>query len=45
MARLLGDDATLAAIVAGKSAADIKPAWAAGLANFNARRKAFLLYP
>lgn len=45
MARLLGDDATLAAILAGKSAAEIKAAWAAGLAEFNTRRKAFLLYP
>jgi hypothetical protein len=45
MARLLGDDATLAAILAGKTAAEIKAAWAPGLAAFNARRKAFLLYP
>ena len=45
MARLLGDDAALAAILAGKPAADIKAAWSAGLADFNTRRKAFLLYP
>jgi len=45
MARLMGDDATLAAILAGQSAADIKAAWAPGLAAFEARRKPFLLYP
>ena len=45
MARLLGDDATLAAILAGQSAADIRAAWAPGLAAFEARRKGFLLYP
>ncbi len=45
MARLLGDDATLVAILAGKSSAEIKTGWAAGLADFNARRKGFLLYP
>jgi len=44
MARLLGDDATLAAIVAGKSFAEIKAGWSSGLAEFEARRKAFLLY-
>ena len=44
MARLLGDDATLAAIIAGKSFAEIKASWSSGLAEFEARRKAFLLY-
>jgi hypothetical protein len=44
MARLLGDDATLAAIIAGKSFAEIKAGWSSGLAEFEARRKAFLLY-
>jgi uncharacterized protein YbbC (DUF1343 family) len=44
MTRLLGDDATLAAIVAGKSFAEIKASWSAGLTEFEARRKAFLLY-
>ena len=45
MARLLGDDATLAAILAGKSSAEIKAPWSAGLVDFKARREAFLLYP
>ena len=45
MARLLGDDATLAAILAGKSSAEIKGPWSAGLVDFKARREAFLLYP
>lgn len=45
MARLLGDDATLGAILAGKSSTEIKVAWASGLAEFAARRKPFLLYP
>jgi uncharacterized protein YbbC (DUF1343 family)/CubicO group peptidase (beta-lactamase class C family) len=45
MARLLGDDASLAAILAGKSAAEIKAGWARGLAEFEARRKPFLIYP
>ena len=44
MARLLGDDATLAALLAGKSCAEIKAGWSAGLAAFEARRQAFLLY-
>lgn len=44
MARLLGDDATLAAIVAGKSFGEIKAGWSSGLAEFEARRQAFLLY-
>ncbi|MBC7368693.1 MAG: DUF1343 domain-containing protein [Undibacterium sp.] len=45
MARLLGDDATLEAILAGKSSAEIKAGWAKGLADFNTRRNQFLLYP
>ena len=45
MARLLGDDATLAAILAGKSSAEIKAPWSAGLVDFKARRATFLLYP
>ena len=45
MARLLGDDATLAAILAGKSSTEIKAPWSAGLVGFKARREAFLLYP
>ena len=44
MARLLGDESALAAIVAGKSFAEIKAGWSSGLAEFEARRKAFLLY-
>jgi len=45
MARLLGDDATLAAILAGDSPAAIKARWSAGLADFETRRVPFLLYP
>lgn len=45
MARLLGDDASLTAILAGTSAAAIKAGWAPGLADFETRRKSFLLYP
>jgi uncharacterized protein YbbC (DUF1343 family) len=45
MARLLGEDASLAAILAGKSSAEIKALWAPGLAEFMARREKFLLYP
>lgn len=45
MARLLGDDATLAAILAGDSPAAIKARWSAGLAAFETRRGSFLLYP
>ena len=45
MARLLGDDTTLAAILAGDSPAAIKARWSAGLAAFDARRLPFLLYP
>jgi len=44
MARLLGDDTTLAAIVAGKSFTEIKAGWSSGLAEFEVRRKAFLIY-
>ena len=45
MGRLLGDDETLDAIKAGESLAQIKARWAAGLAKFDQRRKAALLYP
>jgi uncharacterized protein YbbC (DUF1343 family) len=44
MARLLGDDETLKAIQAGESLAQIKSRWAAGLAQFEQRRKAALRY-
>ncbi len=44
MGRLLGDDVTLNAIKAGESLAQIKARWAPGLAKFDARRKAALLY-
>jgi uncharacterized protein YbbC (DUF1343 family) len=44
MGRLLGDDATLAAIRAGESRAQIKARWASGLADYERRRKAALLY-
>jgi uncharacterized protein YbbC (DUF1343 family) len=44
MGRLLGDDATLAAIKAGESLAQIKARWAAGLATWEQRRRAALLY-
>jgi len=45
MGRLLGDDATLQAIQAGESLTQIKARWAAGLAQFEQRRRAALLYP
>ncbi len=45
MARLLGDDETLQAIKAGETLAQIRARWAAGLARFDARRRAALLYP
>jgi uncharacterized protein YbbC (DUF1343 family) len=45
MGRLLGDDATLAAIEAGEPLAKIKARWADGLAKFEQRRRAALLYP
>jgi uncharacterized protein YbbC (DUF1343 family)/CubicO group peptidase (beta-lactamase class C family) len=44
MGRLLGDDETLRAIQAGESLARIKARWAAGLAQFEQRRKHALLY-
>jgi uncharacterized protein YbbC (DUF1343 family) len=44
MGRLLGDDATLNAIKAGESLAQIKARWAAGLAQYAERRKPALLY-
>jgi uncharacterized protein YbbC (DUF1343 family) len=40
----IGDAPTLDAIKAGKSLAEIKAGWAKGLADFDARRKAVLLY-
>lgn len=40
----VGDAATIEAIKAGKSLAEIKAGWAPGLAEFEARRKAVLLY-
>jgi len=43
MAKLLGDDATLAAIKAGKPLAEIKAA-GEGLEDYAARRKGVLLY-
>lgn len=45
MGRLLGDDATLAAIKAGDPLNKIKARWTAGLADYEARRKTALLYP
>jgi uncharacterized protein YbbC (DUF1343 family) len=44
MARLLGDDETIAAIQAGESLARIKQRWAAGLARYEERRRPVLLY-
>ena len=44
MARCVGDDETVAAIKAGKSLAEIKALWTARLAEFEARRKKFLIY-
>ncbi len=44
MARLLGDDETLAALKAGDSLAAIKARWAVKLAAFEERRRAALLY-
>ena len=44
MAHLLANDDTLADIKAGKSLAEIKARWAAPLAEFEARRKKFLIY-
>lgn len=45
MARLLGDDETLGAIIRGESLPQIKARWARGLADFETRRQAALLYP
>ena len=45
MGRLLGDDATLAAIKAGESLEEIKARWTPGLADYERRRKTALLYP
>lgn len=45
MGRLLGDDATLAAIKAGESLEKIKARWSPGLADYERRRKTALLYP
>ena len=44
MGRLLGDDATLAAIRRGETLSTIKARWAAGLAQFQERRAGYLLY-
>ncbi len=45
MPPLLGDTATLEAIRAGKSLAEIKALWEPGLAEFSKRRTRYLLYP
>ncbi len=45
MPPLLGDPATLEAIRAGKSLADIKTLWEPGLTEFSKRRAPYLLYP
>lgn len=42
--RLLGNAATLDALLAGRDVAEIEAIYAAGLAAFSARRKPFLLY-
>ncbi len=44
MARLLGDETTLKAIKADEPLLQIKAHWAAGLAKFEERRRAVLLY-
>ena len=44
MARCVGDDETCAAIKAGKSLAEIKALWATRLAEYETRRKKFLIY-
>lgn len=44
MARLLGHEETLAALQAGESRAQIRARWAAGLAEFEKRRRPVLLY-
>ncbi len=43
--RLLGDHATIEALKAGKTLAQIQQTWAAGLAEFQKRRAEYLLYP
>jgi uncharacterized protein YbbC (DUF1343 family) len=43
MARLLANDETLADLKAGKPLAEIKARWATPLAEFEARRKKFLI--
>ncbi len=45
MGRLTGDDETVNAIATGESLAQIKQRWSAGLARYEVRRKAALLYP
>lgn len=44
MERLMGDDATVAAIKAQRPLAEIKVGWAARLAEFGERRNAYLIY-
>jgi hypothetical protein len=44
MARLVGDDATIAALRAGETRAQIKARWAAGLAAYERRCAPILLY-
>jgi uncharacterized protein YbbC (DUF1343 family)/CubicO group peptidase (beta-lactamase class C family) len=44
MARLLGHDATLQAIKAGKTLPEIKALWSRDLEQYHARRQPFLLY-
>ena len=44
MERLMGDDATVAAIKAQRPLAEIKAGWASRLAEFAVRRNAHLLY-
>lgn len=45
METLVGDEATVAALRAGRSLAEIKALWQPGLNAFAARRRSFLLYP
>ncbi len=42
--RLLGHQATLAAIKEGKSLAEIRKSWASGLDEFKKRREQYLIY-
>ncbi|MBI5767416.1 MAG: DUF1343 domain-containing protein [Verrucomicrobia bacterium] len=44
MARLTGDEETIKALAAGESLAQIKARWSAGLARYEQRRQAALLY-